>query len=117
MRKINAIICIAISLLSFIELYYLLRPYLPDSYISAIEKYDAYSELVKQLRYQTGAGRGLIFSNSNTLLWSENKGMYYHWQLINGAEILKDKSSQSWFQSALNGGKEKTELLANPLSL
>ncbi len=113
-RKINAIICIAISLLSFIELYYLLRPYLPDSYISAIEKYDAYSELVKQLRYQTGAGRGLIFSNSNTLLWSENMGMYYHWQLINGAEILKDKSSQSWFQSALNGGKEKTELLANP---
>ena len=113
-RKINAIICIAISLLSFIELYYLLRPYLPDSYISAIEKYDAYSELVKQLRYQTGAGRGLIFSNSNTLLWSENMGMYYHWQLINGAEILKNKSSQSWFQSALNGGKEKTELLANP---
>jgi hypothetical protein len=43
----------------------------PDSLLSAIEKYGAYSELVKQLRYQTGAGRVLIFSNSNTLLWSE----------------------------------------------
>lgn len=113
-RKINAIICIIISLLSFVELYYLLRPYLPDSYISTIEKYDSYSEFVKQLRYQTGAGRGLIISNPNTVIWSENIGMYYHWQLINGAEILKDRHSQSWFQSALNAGKDKTELLTNP---
>jgi len=113
-RKINVIICIIISLLSFIELYYLFRPYLPDSYISAIEKYDSYSEFVKQLRYQTGTGRGLIISNPNTVLWSENIGMYYHWQLVNGAEILKDRYSQSWFQSVLNGGKERAELLTNP---
>ncbi|MGC8846342.1 MAG: YfhO family protein, partial [Candidatus Hydrogenedens sp.] len=114
--KINSILCILIALLSFIELYYLLRPFLPESYIPVIEKKDVYSEFVRQLRYQTGTGRGLIVPESNSILWSENLGMYYHWQLVNGTELPTDKYAQLWMKSLSNQTQEKTELLTNPLT-
>lgn len=113
--RVNSVFCILIALLGFIELYYLLRPFLPESYIPVIERKDAYSEFVRQLRYQTGTGRGVIVSGPNSILWSENLGMYYHWQLINGTALPTDKYSQLWMESLLEHKKEKTELLTNPL--
>ncbi len=113
--KINSAICILIALLSFIELYYLLRPFLPESYSSIIERQNSYSEFIRQLRYQTGTGRGLIISEPNTILWSENLGMYYHWQLVNGTELPKDKYSHLWIEEISNCKKEKSALLKNPL--
>lgn len=113
--KVNSILCILIALLGFIELFYLLRPFLPESYIPVIEKKDIYSEFIRQLRYQTGTGRSVIISEPNSILWSENLGMYYHWQLVNSTELPTDKYSQLWIQMLSNHKKEKTELLTNPL--
>ncbi|HOQ30994.1 MAG TPA: YfhO family protein [Candidatus Hydrogenedens sp.] len=113
--KVNSVLCILIALLGFIELYYLLRPFLPESYIPVIEKKDIYSESIRQLRYQTGTGRSVIISEPNSILWSENLGMYYHWQLVNGTELPMDKYTQLWMELLSNHKKEKTELLNNPL--
>lgn len=113
--KINSILCILIALLSFIELYYLLRPFLPENYTSSIEKKDAFSECIRQLRYQTGTGRGLILSRPNSILWSDNLGMYYHWQLVNGKSLPVNKFSRIWIDSLLNHEKGTSELFTNPL--
>lgn len=114
-RKINSVLCVFIALLSFIELYYLLRPFLPESYIPVIESKDAFTEFTRQLRYQTGTGKGFILSEPGTILWSENLGMYYHWQLANGEILPKDKYSQRWIDSLVKNKKEKLQLLKNPL--
>ncbi len=113
--KGNFVLCILISLLGFIELYYLFRPFIPESYVTTIQRQEAFSEFIHQLRYQTGTGRGFIISSPNTFLWSENLGMYYHWQLLNGKELPQDKHSRLWTQTIQNHNEDKLEILNHPI--
>lgn len=118
-RKINNLLSILLALLCFLELFYMFRPFLPSSYTAEIKKYEEYAEFNKTLRYQTGTSRAYITSEPSSILWSENLGMYYHWQMLNGKDIPMDKRSQKWFEEASVISTDKniplTQRLNNPL--